>query len=68
MTRLLATVALLATIMTATAQSPLPNTTTFRDPDGKTIGTATTWGFTTVIRDANGELTGSITIDAKDVP
>lgn len=64
MTRLLATVALLATITTATAQSPLPKTTTFHDPDGNTIGTATTWGLTTVLRDANGELTGSITIEA----
>jgi len=74
MKRFLATVALLATITTVTAQSFPPPTTTLRDHNGKTIGTATTStnseaqiiGTTTeekdgtiTSRDASGQVTGS---------
>ena len=57
-TLLLAT-ALAVVTTTATAQQSLPRTTIIKNPDGQVISTATTWGNTTVYRDANGELTGS---------
>jgi YD repeat-containing protein len=51
---------LLAAIATATmAQSSLPETTVIKDPAGHTISTVTTWGATSVFRNAAGELTGS---------
>ena len=48
---------MLATIPAASAQ----NQTTFRDANGQTTGTATTYGNTTTFRDGRGQTTGTAT-------
>ena len=57
---------MLATIPAASAQ----NQTTFRDANGQTTGTATTYGNTTTFRDGRGQTTGTATREQRhyDVP
>jgi len=49
---------------TAIAQSPMPQTTVIKGPDGRIMGTATISGDTIYYRDAKGELTGSSRVAA----
>jgi YD repeat-containing protein len=62
--KLLLATTLAVVTTTAIAQSPMPQTTVIKDPDGRIIGTATLSGDMIVYRDANGGLTGSSRVAA----
>ena len=62
--KLLLATTLAVVTTTAIAQSPMPQTTVIKKPDGRIIGTATLWRDTIVYRDAKGELTGSSRVAA----
>ena len=57
----------LAMLTAASAQGiggPMPTTSKLVGPDGEQIGTATKWGTATTFRKTDGELMGSLTMDA----
>jgi YD repeat-containing protein len=54
----------LALLGPAMAQSQLPQMRPIKDATGKQVGTATRSGNRFVIRDANGELLGTIVVNA----
>jgi len=63
MRSLITTLALALTTTVAIAQSPMPKTVPLNDRDGNQIGTTTFSAGRIYLRDKNGELIATITID-----
>ena len=55
----------IAALLLATGTAHAQNMQTFRDSSGRTVGTATKSGNTTIFRDANGRTTGTATTDSQ---
>jgi hypothetical protein len=55
----------IAALFLATGTAYAQNMQTFRDSSGRTVGTATKSGNTTIFRDANGRTTGTCTTDSQ---
>jgi hypothetical protein len=54
-----------AALFLATGTAHAQNMQTFRDSSGRTIGTATKSGNTTIFRDSSGRTTGTATTDSQ---